>query len=67
LDYLEEGGKSLRRCRDCQITEEKVCACECGGTVWGTRSFGRLWSWCDRCTPVQKVGVDSLKVRGLSK
>lgn len=64
---FEEGGQRFRRCRECQITERFVCTCECGGEVWGVQSFGRLWSGCDRCSPVQKVDVNSLKVRGLRK
>ncbi len=32
-----------------------VCRCECGGKVYGVRQFNRLWSWCNRCTPIVKV------------
>lgn len=28
-----------------------VCRCECGGQVRGVESFGRLWTWCEKCTP----------------
>lgn len=33
----------------------KVCRCECGGTVYGVRQFGRLFTWCGKCSPVVKV------------
>lgn len=39
---------------------EFVCKCECGGNVLGVRDFGRLWTWCDTCTPVVKVDVTKL-------
>lgn len=32
-----------------------VCQCECGGDVRGVMQFGQLWTWCERCTPVEKV------------
>lgn len=32
-----------------------ICQCECGGQVFGVEQFGRLWTWCDRCTPIVKV------------
>lgn len=35
--------------------EEFVCKCECGGNVIGVREFGRLWTWCDKCSPVETV------------
>ena len=34
-----------------------VCKCECGGNVRGVRDFGQLWTWCEKCTPVQTVKV----------
>lgn len=37
-----------------------VCRCECGGSVRGVFSFGYLWSWCTKCTPVEKVRIGSL-------
>ena len=32
-----------------------ICKCECGGQVRGIESFGRLWTWCEKCTPVVTV------------
>jgi hypothetical protein len=32
-----------------------LCKCECGGNVRYVMSFGRKWSWCDTCTPVEIV------------
>lgn len=29
--------------------------CECGGDVRGVSQFGRLWTWCKKCTPVINV------------
>jgi len=29
-----------------------ICKCECGGQVRGVEGFGRLWTWCEKCTPV---------------
>lgn len=34
-----------------------VCRCECGGQVRGQFCFGRLFSWCESCTPVVEVKV----------
>jgi hypothetical protein len=34
---------------------KRIGKCECGGTVYGVRDFGRLFSWCNRCTPVVSV------------
>lgn len=31
--------------------------CDCGGSVRGFESFGQLWTWCEKCTPVQQVKV----------
>lgn len=36
-----------------------VCKCECGGQVRGVGQFGRLWTWCTKCTPVVTVKVPS--------
>lgn len=30
----------------------RICKCECGGEVRGIESFGRMFSWCEKCTPV---------------
>jgi hypothetical protein len=37
-----------------------ICKCECGGNVYGVRQFGRVFSWCDTCTPVVKVNYGAL-------
>lgn len=29
-----------------------ICKCECGGQVRGVEQFGRLFTWCETCTPV---------------
>ncbi len=34
---------------------EKVGKCECGGTVRGVRDFGRLFTWCEKCTPIVRM------------
>lgn len=34
---------------------KRVDKCECGGTVYGVRGFGRLFTWCSKCTPVVRV------------
>lgn len=34
-----------------------VCKCECGGQVRGVEQFGRLFTWCTKCTPVVTVKV----------
>lgn len=31
--------------------------CECGGNMEYSESFGRVFSGCDRCTPVVKVVI----------
>jgi hypothetical protein len=36
----------------------RIGRCECGGSVRGHDAFGRLFSWCERCTPVEAVNVD---------
>ena len=41
-------------------TKEKgriICKCECGGNVRGVEQFGRLWTWCEKCTPVVKCSA----------
>lgn len=37
-----------------------VCRCECGGQVRGISSFGRMFTWCEKCTPVVKVQVSAV-------
>jgi hypothetical protein len=37
------------------MNDRFICKCECGGNVLGVRDFGRLFTWCDRCTPVETV------------
>jgi hypothetical protein len=34
-----------------------ICRCECGGQVRGIEDFGRLWTWCEKCSPVQVIHV----------
>ena len=53
---LVEAKAALRKPRNSDGTVY-VCKCECGGRVRGAFSFGRLWSYCESCTPVQKVRV----------
>lgn len=36
----------------------RICKCECGGQVRGVEGFGRLWTWCEKCTPVVKATVN---------
>lgn len=33
------------------------CKCGCGGNVRGVKDFSRLFTWCTKCTPIQKVSV----------
>jgi len=40
---------------DSSETAKPVCRCDCGGTVYGEEDFGRLWTWCDRCSPVVTI------------
>lgn len=45
----------------------RICKCECGGQVRGVESLGRLWTWCENCTPVVKVtarALEQLTTRG---
>lgn len=32
-----------------------ICKCECGGQVRGVEQFGRLFTWCEKCSPVVKM------------
>lgn len=41
----------------------RICKCECGGTVRGVEDFGQLWTWCERCTPVEKITVDPFTLK----
>lgn len=36
-----------------------ICGCDCGGTVHGVDQFDRLWTWCDKCSPVVKLTLPS--------
>ena len=38
--------------------------CQCGGSVRGVYSFGRLWTWCTKCTPVVKVKLPPPYISG---
>lgn len=33
----------------------RICKCECGGEVRGIHSMGRLFTWCEKCTPVVMI------------
>ena len=35
--------------------------CECGGKMVYSFSFGRVWSVCDKCSPVVKIDISKLK------
>lgn len=35
-----------------------ICKCECGGDVRGVEEFGRLWTWCESCSPVIKFKIE---------
>lgn len=37
----------------------RICKCECGGIVRGVWDFGRLWTWCEKCTPVVTIKVSN--------
>lgn len=43
-------------------TKEKdgvhVCQCECGGEVRGHEQFGRMFTWCEQCSPVTRMTTD---------
>lgn len=32
-----------------------ICKCECGGQVRGIEQFGRLFTWCEKCTLIVKT------------
>jgi hypothetical protein len=34
-----------------------ICKCECGGEVRGIEQFDRLFTWCEKCTPVNVVKI----------
>ena len=34
--------------------------CECGGRMLYNGSLGRVWSVCERCTPVVEIDVSKL-------
>lgn len=41
------------------VAEEKLPErCACGGRMAYDRSLGRIWSWCEACTPTVNVYVD---------
>jgi hypothetical protein len=40
--------------------DKRICRCECGGWVRGVQDFGRLWTYCDKCTPVVIVSAAAL-------
>ena len=35
-----------------------ICKCECGGNVRGVEEFDRLWTWCEKCSPVTVITVE---------
>lgn len=35
--------------------------CECGGVMGYTYDFGRVFSWCKKCSPVQHINVSKLR------
>lgn len=37
---------------------KRICKCECGGTVRGVQEFGRLFTWCEKCTPVVAIKIE---------
>jgi hypothetical protein len=39
-----------------------ICKCECGGQVRGIEDFGRLFTWCEKCTPVTNITTEALDV-----
>lgn len=38
----------------------QIGKCECGGIVRGVEQFDRLWTWCEKCSPVVKVTAPSV-------
>jgi hypothetical protein len=39
-----------------------ICRCECGGQVRGVSEFGRLFTWCEKCTPIVKVTLPTTRI-----
>lgn len=37
--------------------DKKLGKCECGGIVRGVTEFGRLFTYCEKCTPVVIVRI----------
>lgn len=35
--------------------------CECGGVLDFDYDFGRVWSACKKCSPVQKIDVNEIR------
>lgn len=56
-----EGAGGCRATID--VTKKKddryIGKCECGGAVRGARDFNRLWTWCEKCSPVQTIELSS--------
>lgn len=46
--------------REVKREGRRICTCECGGEVRGLESFGRLFTWCEKCTPVEIVKATPL-------
>jgi hypothetical protein len=47
----------------------KLGKCDCGGQVRGVQDFGRLWTWCEKCTPIEPItlrGALSVSLSSLS-
>lgn len=44
--------------------DRRICRCECGGWVRGVREFDRLWTYCDKCSPVVKITPAALGLAG---
>ena len=60
------GGLSCEvEARKAKATVEDVfiCQCECGGSVLGRWSLGRLFTVCDKCTPTVEVRVPRILQR----
>ena len=52
--------EQLRKRRPAKDGSICVCRCECGGWVRGVFSFGYLWTWCMKCSPVEVIDVSKL-------
>lgn len=39
---------------------KRICKCECGGTVRGVEQFDRLFTWCEKCSPVTVIDFHDL-------